>query len=642
METEPKSFGRYRLLERLGGGGMAEVWRAEVSYSADVSKVVALKMIREDLVRVPQFLSLFIDEARITSRLSHANVAQVFDFGEEGGRPFLAMELVEGPDLETILRRARELGQHLPLSFCAYVVAEAARGLAAAHGLKDAEGHSFGIVHRDVSPQNVLLSYAGEVKITDFGIARARDKITQTETGTVMGKFRYMSPEQVQGKAVDARSDVFSCGILLYELITGLQLFDGRTSAEVVDQIRYKAVPDLLALRRDVDPALETVLGDTLARDPSARCPDAATLARDLERYLHVAHPLFTRDEVAHLVGALVPRQSPGRVAQMAFAGTELATGAPGGDEPVATAVPEAPEEAASPSGRKATLLGTGEPAPKVTAPARRTAGGPLVVVAPDALEPGCNRQGDEEEGVPEAPMTVSGALGPGGSFSPLPRPAANSPGAVASAALDPAGAAPASAPPVSGVSAGLAPKAPDLSEGAAGTHGSPTAAGSPGADGGNPMAPGGREAHPEVTAPTRLAAPGGPHPGDPEPMSGLDSTRTQARPGAREPATLASRPRRRGVGILLTLAALVLLAGSLTLIFWRLRGPGTQQGGEQEAAAGGGGQADAQVASPPRGDGGGARLEGDSGAASSQSDQVAELDRKLGQLHILRGPRHE
>jgi serine/threonine protein kinase len=337
-----RKFGKYRLLNRLGGGGMAEVWRAEVSYTKEVSKIVALKMIREDLATVKQFRSLFIDEARITSRISHTNVAQVFDFGEENGRPFLAMELVKGADLHSLMAAAGEQMRQIPLDVAAFITAEVARGLDHAHRLTDEEENPYGVVHRDVSPQNVLVSYAGEVKVTDFGIARARDKVTQTETGTVMGKFRYMSPEQVRGEALDARSDVFSCGILLYEMLAGRQLFDARTSAQVVDQIRYSDLPDLAETRPEADPALETVLRWTLERDVNKRCPDAATLARDLERYVHVAHPQFTRDRVGDLVQSLLTNEPPVPTTvkgALAYAGTELAdlTGqsAKASDEPM-------------------------------------------------------------------------------------------------------------------------------------------------------------------------------------------------------------------------------------------------------------------------------------------------------------------
>ncbi len=346
-----RTFGKYRLLDRLGGGGMAEVWRAEVSYTEDVSKIVALKMIREDLATVKQFHSLFIDEARITSRISHTNVAQVLDFGEEDGRPFLAMELVKGADLFSLLAAAGEQMRKIPLDVSAFIMAEVARGLDHAHRLADDDGQPYGVVHRDVSPQNVLVSYAGEVKVTDFGIARARDKVTQTETGTVMGKFRYMSPEQVQGTPLDARSDVFSCGILLYELLAGRQLFDARTSAQVVDQIRYSDMPNIVATRPEVDPALETVLRWTLERDVDKRCPDAATLARDLERYVHVAHPQFTRDRVGDLVESLIAKEPPRATTvkgSLAYAGTELAgtelAGAePAGAEPAGADASEQP-----------------------------------------------------------------------------------------------------------------------------------------------------------------------------------------------------------------------------------------------------------------------------------------------------------
>jgi len=370
------TFGKYRLLERLGGGGMAEVWRAEMSYTKDVSKTVALKMIREDLASVAQFRSLFIDEARITSRISHTNVAQVLDFGDEDGRPFLAMELVKGADLHSLMAAAGEQMRKIPLDVAAFIVSEVARGLDHAHRMVDSEGEPYGVVHRDVSPQNVLVSYAGEVKVTDFGIARARDKVTQTETGTVMGKFRYMSPEQVRGAELDARSDIFSCGILLYELIAGRQLFDARTSAQVVDQIRYAELPDLASSRPDADPALDSVLRWTLERDVDKRCPDAATLARDLERYVHVAHPRFTRDRVAELVTSLLQSEPPTPVTQegkLAYAGTEVASvtgrGTPEPPRPMRSLADLEPESGPEPEPEPEP-----EPGPDTTARAKRGA----------------------------------------------------------------------------------------------------------------------------------------------------------------------------------------------------------------------------------------------------------------------------
>ncbi len=380
---------------------MAEVWRAEVSYTEDVSKIVALKMIREDLSSQKQFRSLFIDEARITSRISHTNVAQVLDFGDENGHPFLAIELVHGADLFSLMAAAGEQMRTIPLDVAAFIVAEVARGLDHAHRLVDEEGQSYGIVHRDVSPQNVLVSYAGEVKVTDFGIARARDKVTQTETGTVMGKFRYMSPEQVRGEEIDARSDIFSCGILLYELVTGKQLFNARTSAQVVDQIRYDELPELAASRPDVDPALDTVLRWTLERDLSKRCPDAATLARDLERYVHVAHPQFTRERVAELLESLMPRKvaqpaSSTKKGSLAFAGTALAPTT--GPEAKKAAPPRRPSKSLADLERDAAQAADGDPDPDTTAPAKRGA-------APRARELNTVMTGPVENGVPSESM---------------------------------------------------------------------------------------------------------------------------------------------------------------------------------------------------------------------------------------------
>jgi tRNA A-37 threonylcarbamoyl transferase component Bud32 len=405
-----QQFGSYRLLERLGGGGMAEVWKAEIVWAGGVTKTVALKRIREDLLSQAQIQSLFLDEAKLSSRISHANVAQVIDFGVVDGCPFLAMEHVHGADLDTLLRRARERGRRLPLDVAAFVMAEICRGLAAAHGLRDDEGKALLVVHRDVSPQNVLLSWAGEVKLIDFGIARARDKVTQTEAGVVMGKFRYMSPEQVSGAAVDARSDIFSAGVILHELVTGEHLFDAASSAAMVDQIRFKPLVPLSTLRPEVDPALDRLAGWALERDLARRCPDAARLAQDLERYLHVAHPHFTRDAVADLLRSVLgtPDEDDGSCRTLAFAGTELA---PAELRPTAPARPLAPAVTAQARPRAAA-----EPAATPVDPA--VDGVPAETMDPGA--PSARARVDGSAGVPAHDTTMTLARRPTRESTPV------------------------------------------------------------------------------------------------------------------------------------------------------------------------------------------------------------------------------
>ncbi|HZS39362.1 MAG TPA: protein kinase, partial [Polyangia bacterium] len=254
------------------------------------------------------FVTMFIDEARIAASLTHVNVAQVFEFGEVAGSYYLVMELIEGVDLGRLLEAARRRKMSLPRAVVAFLVAEAARGLAYAHEKRGPSGALLGIVHRDVSPQNILVSYAGEVKIADFGIAKAVGKLHKTDSGAVMGKLRYMSPEQVTGEPLDGRSDVFSLGIVLHELLTGRQLFDGDNPGHVADQVKRAEIEPPSRHAADVPPELDRICLKALARARDARHERAADLARELSTYVNERAPGLTREDVGALVGELVPR----------------------------------------------------------------------------------------------------------------------------------------------------------------------------------------------------------------------------------------------------------------------------------------------------------------------------------------------
>jgi hypothetical protein len=311
--VEPVAFGKYLLVERLAQGGMAEVFRAVYQGAAGVEKTVALKRILPGLDGAREFIQMFIDEARIAASLTHVNVAQVFDFGEVGGVYYLAMELVDGVDLgrlaEAQRRRARP-GDHpgFPPAMAAFLVAEAARGLAYAHERRGPSGALLGIVHRDVSPQNVLCSYAGEVKIADFGIAKAVGKLHKTASGAIMGKLRYMSPEQVTGEPLDGRSDVFSLGIILWELLCGAQLFHGDSPGQVTEQVKKAEVTAPSSRAPDIPPELDRICAKALARDREARYARATDLAKDLSTFMTTASPGLGREELAAWVTALWPR----------------------------------------------------------------------------------------------------------------------------------------------------------------------------------------------------------------------------------------------------------------------------------------------------------------------------------------------
>src|SRR5262249_34690655 len=247
---------KYVLDHRIVAGGMAEVFRATMRGPAGIEKVVALKRILPIFGGERDFVDMFKDEARIAMRLAHTNIAQVFDFGEVGGSYYLAMEFVEGTDLGRLVERAAASGLRIPQPMACFLIAEAARGLDYAHERTDASGHSLGIVHRDVSPPNILLSTAGGVKIADFGISKPIGKLHKTATGAVMGKFRYMSPEQVAGLALDRRSDVFALGVILWELLTGHALFSGESATRVAECVQKADVPAPSLKNPEVPPEL--------------------------------------------------------------------------------------------------------------------------------------------------------------------------------------------------------------------------------------------------------------------------------------------------------------------------------------------------------------------------------------------------
>ncbi|MFT5994073.1 MAG: serine/threonine protein kinase, partial [Bradymonadia bacterium] len=249
-------LGRYRLLRSLARGGMGELYLAEVTGQHGWSKRVALKTVLPHLGADPEFISRFLDEATIAARLSHATIVSVFDAGCERGTWYLAMEYVDGPDLRRVLKALRVRDALMPIPLVLYIAAELAAALDVAHSACDEAGEPLGIVHRDVSPANVLLSRSGEVKLTDFGIAAARVRATRTETGRLRGTFPYISPEQAGGETVDGRSDVYAVGTLLFELLTGTRAFDGDSDVEILARVRRGERPALLDLRPDLPSAV--------------------------------------------------------------------------------------------------------------------------------------------------------------------------------------------------------------------------------------------------------------------------------------------------------------------------------------------------------------------------------------------------
>jgi serine/threonine protein kinase len=281
---------------------MAEIHLAKTKGIAGFEKYVALKMIHPNFAEDEDFIQMLVDEAKIAVQLNHGNIAQTFDLGRVGDTFYITMEFVDGADLYKILRRASQMDYGFPLDVCAFVAKEMASALDHAHRKRDHHGKSLGIVHRDVSPQNVLISYAGEVKLVDFGIAKATMKVRQTAVGVIKGKYYYMSPEQASGDPLDARSDIFSAGIVLYEMITGQMLYLEEDMKRLLDIVRRADIRRPSAVRKGVPPMLEKIVMRALAKQPADRYQSGADFASDLERFLHTYSPVFTAAKVSQLI----------------------------------------------------------------------------------------------------------------------------------------------------------------------------------------------------------------------------------------------------------------------------------------------------------------------------------------------------
>jgi serine/threonine-protein kinase len=282
----PRVFGRYALFDHIGKGGMAEIYLARSRTELGGTKLVVVKQILPELAENPSFSELLVTEAKLAARLNHANVVQVTDLGRHDGRLFIAMEYVEGFDLNDLLKRCSKTKTALPLDFSLFIVVETLKGLAYAHRRTDDEGQPIGIVHRDVSPSNVLVSFEGEVKVCDFGIAHANQVVSPRADEAIQGKAGYMSPEHARGEPLDARADVFAAGVILWELLAGRRYYkaaEGRSLIETARRAEFSPLPE----RGWAEEAeLRAIVTRALERDRSDRYPSAQALLRDLEAYI--------------------------------------------------------------------------------------------------------------------------------------------------------------------------------------------------------------------------------------------------------------------------------------------------------------------------------------------------------------------
>lgn len=304
MTNKPQQFGDYHLLEKIATGGMAEVWRARAYGMAGFEKILVIKKVLASLATNSDFVKLFIDEARIAVQLHHANIVQVFDLGEVNGTYYMAMEFVQGPDLSVLLRLAR--GEDtVEISVALLVITEVLKALQFAHERCGEDGKPLHIVHCDISPHNILVSQAGEVKITDFGISRAAFQ-TDALHEVVRGKYAYMSPEQIDGCELDGRSDLYSLGIVLFEMITGQRLFKADTREGVLGKVLRGDVPSPRAIRADVSAELEAVILKMLQRKPSNRYSNAAEVLREISALMVKEGHRVTNRDLADFVNSVL------------------------------------------------------------------------------------------------------------------------------------------------------------------------------------------------------------------------------------------------------------------------------------------------------------------------------------------------
>ncbi len=302
-ERFPIQFGKYLLLEKIATGGMAELFRAVIAGDQGFEKLVAIKRILPHLTDQHEFIHAFIGEAKLAALLQHPNIVQVYDFGSIHGSYFISMEHLFGQDLHSIMAQSEEKDPPLKLHHVVYIVSKICEGLDYAHKLRDLQGQPLHLIHRDINPVNILITYEGEVKVVDFGIAKAAGKNTNTREGLIKGKVGYMSPEQASGESVDHRSDIFSTGIILYEMLTGVPMYRGE-DLEILAQVQQARFDPPETLTSDLPTELRRILFRSLERDPMLRYQSAGEMLTDLENSGHSISPRLAARSVAQLMKA--------------------------------------------------------------------------------------------------------------------------------------------------------------------------------------------------------------------------------------------------------------------------------------------------------------------------------------------------
>ncbi len=283
---KPVRFGKYTLIDRIAVGGMAEIFLARQAGLEGFEKTIVIKRIRPHLSKQPNFVKMFLNEAKLAAQLNHPNIVQIYDLGKIGESYFIAMEYIFGRDMRRIIPKADALGIPFPMVYALKIASSVCEGLYYAHARTDLYGNALNIVHRDVTPENIFVSFDGTVKVLDFGIAKAANQIEQTRAGEIKGKLSYMSPEQCMGKQLDNRSDIFSLGVVLYEWLTGFKLFTGDSEVAVLKSITEGKIYAPSYFKADIPEGVEAILMKALEKDREQRYQTAWEMQYDLDQFL--------------------------------------------------------------------------------------------------------------------------------------------------------------------------------------------------------------------------------------------------------------------------------------------------------------------------------------------------------------------
>ena len=297
--TDGVKFGQYVLIEKIATGGMAEVWKARMRGVEGFQKIVAIKKILPHLSDNQDFIEMFVDEAKLAAQLNHNNIIHIYDLGKIQNSYYIAMEYIDGYDLKTILRRGEERDHPMAVELALFIASKVASALDYAHRKKDFEEREMGLVHRDVSPQNVLISQEGDIKLCDFGIAKAASKASHTQAGALKGKLQYMSPEQAWGRHIDKRSDIFALATVLFEMLTGRKLFTGDNELSILEQVREARIQPPSAINDEVTPEIDKIVLKALNKDAAHRYQTAGEMARDIDAVLYNFRPTPTSADLA-------------------------------------------------------------------------------------------------------------------------------------------------------------------------------------------------------------------------------------------------------------------------------------------------------------------------------------------------------